>query len=211
MNQKNKPLFITFEGGEGSGKSTLIKSIFDAFNEKEFKVFRTREPGGTDLGEQVRTLLLHQKETPIGAVSELLLFLASRAQHIEELIGPHLAKGSIVLCDRFNESTIAYQGIARGVGFERTRKLCELACGNIKPDLTFILDLDPQKGMERINKMDKEWDRLEELKLSFHKKVQKGYHQLEEKEPERIHLIDATKSKEQVFQSVWEIIESKLK
>lgn len=203
---QNKPLFITFEGGEGAGKSTLIEEIYKALLKKGFEVFKTREPGGTTLGEEIRNILLHQKEHSISSMAELLLFLTSRAQHIEEVIQPCLDKGQIVLCDRFNDSTIAYQGIARGVGKMETQKLCELACRGLKPYLTFILDLDPTKGMKRIEKMDKQWDRLEDLKLSFHQKVYHGYHTLAKEEPARIHLIDATLSKEEVFEKAWKAL-----
>lgn len=208
--RKNKGIFITFEGGEGAGKSTLIQKVFEMLKEKGLQVIKTREPGGTSLGEKIRELLLHQKEASIGATSELLLFLASRAQHIEELLLPHLNQGDVVLCDRFNESSIAYQGIAQGVGFDRTKALCDLSCGGLQPDLTFILDLNPEKGMDRIEKMDKEWDRLENLKISFHQKVREGYHLLAEKEPDRIYLLDATQSKEKVFSEAWNIVLKKI-
>jgi dTMP kinase len=204
--RQTRGLFITFEGGEGAGKSTLIQKVFETLNEKGLQVFKTREPGGTHLGEKIRDLLLHQKEARIGATSELLLFLASRAQHIEEVLLPHLQQGDVVLCDRFNESSIAYQGVAQGVGFERAVALCDLTCEGLQPDLTFILDLNPEKGMDRIEKMDKEWDRLENLKLSFHQKVREGYHLLSKKEPGRIYLIDASQSKEKVFSETWDII-----
>ncbi len=203
MTQKSKPLFISFEGGEGSGKSTLIKGLYSSLKKEGFEVFKTREPGGTTLGEEIREILLHQKEHSISSMAELLLFLTSRAQHIQEVIQPHLDKGHIVLCDRFNDSTIAYQGIARGVGKEKAQELCNLACQGLSPNLTFILDLDPSKGLKRIEKMDKKWDRLEDLKLSFHQKVHQGYHTLAKEEPSRIHLIDATMSKKEVFEKAW--------
>lgn len=208
MSLRNKPLFITFEGGEGSGKTTLIEGLYEALKKKGRSIVKTREPGGTALGEQIRTLLLHEAQTQIGAMSELLLFLSSRAQHIEEFIEPHLEDGYIVLCDRFNDSSIAYQGIARGLGLELAEGLAELACRGLKPDITFILDLDPKRGMKRIEKMHKEWDRLEELKLSFHQKVHQGYKLLAEREPKRVHLIDATLSIEEVFNQAWSFLEA---
>lgn len=208
---KDRGLFISFEGGEGSGKTTLIEGLFKALQEKGYQVLKSREPGGTALGEKVRELLLHDPSVKISPMSELLLFLTSRAQHIEEVLKPHLGQGGIILCDRFNDSTIAYQGVARGIGKEETQKLCELACQGITPTITFILDLDPSKGMGRIQKMDKEWDRLEEQKLAFHQKVYEGYHILSNEEPGRIHLIDATQSIEEVFAEAWGILAKKLK
>lgn len=210
MSNNSNGLFITFEGGEGAGKSTLIENLYQALLEKGYDVLKSREPGGTPLGEQVRELLLHQDKIPLSAMSELLLFLTSRAQHIEDVLKPHVQKGGIVLCDRFNDSTIAYQGEARGIGLEETKQLCELACQGFLPHITFILDLDPSKGMKRISKMNKEWDRLEEQKLSFHQKVYEGYHKLAKLDADRIQLIDASLSKEEVFQSAWNQIKKRL-
>ncbi|MCH9633842.1 MAG: Thymidylate kinase [Chlamydiae bacterium] len=210
MSQKNKPLFITFEGGEGSGKTTLIESIRLFFEERGCDVVKTREPGGTDLGEQVRELLLHQKGTEISPMAELLLFLTSRVQHIQEIILPSLKQGCVVLCDRFNDSSIAYQGHARGLGMDLAQQLCDQACSGLTPDLTFILNLDPSKGLKRIQKMEKEWDRLEDLNLSFHEKVHEGYQILAQEQPSRIFLIDAAETKEKVFEGARGILRAVL-
>lgn len=205
-----KPLLITFEGGEGAGKSTLIESFYQKLQANGHLVIKTREPGGTMLGEQVRHLLLHQKKYAIGNIAEILLFLTSRAQQIEEVIKPHLEKGYIVLCDRFNDSTVAYQGIARGIGKEYTQSLCHLACRELTPDLTFILDLDPKLGLQRTQKMGKEWDRLEELDLSFHKKVREAYQMLAKENPIRMKLIDASQSSADVFNECYSTFEKQL-
>ena len=207
---KKRPLLITFEGGEGAGKSTLIQRLLEAFRKQDYLVTHTREPGGTLLGEKVRSLLLHQDQYPIGSISEILLFLTSRSQQIEEVIKPHLDKGYVVLCDRYNDSTVAYQGIARGVGQKLTEDLCKLACNYLEPDLTFVLDLDPEEGLKRTKRMDKDWDRLESLDLSFHQKVQKAYQKLASENPSRVVLIDASQSADKVVDQCWQAIERKL-
>ncbi len=201
-------MLITFEGGEGAGKSTLIELLTQKFKECGQLVIKTREPGGTALGEQVRQILLHQATTPICDVAEILLFLTSRAQQIAEVIQPHLEKGYIVLCDRYNDSTVAYQGIARGVGQEFTEELCSLACKHLQPHLTFVLDLDPEIGLHRARGHDPQWDRLESLDIDFHNKVRKGYQKLAKENPDRVILLDATQSPEAIFQRCFEIIES---
>lgn len=210
MSHKNNPLLITFEGGEGAGKSTLIDRLLERFQNLGFNVIKTREPGGTLLGEQVRNLLLHQNKYPISSISEILLFLTSRAQQIQEVIRPHLDRGYIVLCDRYNDSTIAYQGIARGVGQKLTEQLCELACQSLEPDLTFFLDLDPAAGLQRSKKMNKNWDRLETLDLSFHQKVRQAYQKLATENKDRIISIDANNTAEEVCERCWQSIEKKL-
>ncbi|MCH9633146.1 MAG: Thymidylate kinase [Chlamydiae bacterium] len=207
---KKHPLLITFEGGEGAGKSTLIEHLVNRFEKLDYAVAKTREPGGTLLGEQVRNLLLHQDKYPIGSISEILLFLTSRAQQIKEIIKPHLDSGHIVLCDRYNDSTVAYQGIARGVGKKLTQDLCSLACNYLEPDLTFVLDLDPKEGLKRTKKMDKDWDRLESLDLSFHEQVRAAYQQLAKEQPQRIVLIDASQPAEAVINQCWQAIERRL-
>lgn len=210
MTKGKKPMFITFEGGEGSGKSSLINRLYSYFENEKLLVCKTREPGGTLLGEQVRHLLLHQDKYPISEMSEVLLFLTSRAQQIKEIISPQLEKGYIVLCDRYNESTIAYQGIARGMGQKETEQICSLACQGLTPDLTFILDVDPKLGLERAKKMDSSWDRMEELDLSFHTKVREAYLNLGKENPNRIHIIDASKNADDVFKETLSLIDQLL-
>lgn len=202
-----KSLFISFEGGEGAGKTTLIERCFEAFVQKGYSVIKTREPGGTPLGEEVRKILLHKEELHIAPLTELLLFLSSRAQQLNEVIIPALHEGNIVLCDRFNESSIAYQGAGRGLGEDFVEKLCLEVCQKHLPHLTFILNLDPSKGDDRIKKREQDKDRLEKLDRSFHEKIQSAYCHLAEKHPKRIKLIDASMPKEEVFEKVWEEIE----
>ncbi|MBF8262627.1 MAG: tmk, partial [Parachlamydiales bacterium] len=143
-------LFITFEGGEGAGKSTLIDEVARQLASDGYHVVKTREPGGTHIGEHIRSLLLdHAQNRPLSAYAELCLFLAARAQQIEEIIAPALEARKIVLCDRFNDSTIAYQGVARGLGVEEVSAFCQFICHGIQPQLTLYLDIDPAVGLSR--------------------------------------------------------------
>lgn len=197
-------IFITFEGGEGAGKSTLIKSIKKSL-EKKYPIVQTREPGSTVLGDRIRNILLSKGEK-ISSFSELCLYLSSRSQHIEEIIMPALLKKKIVLCDRFNDSTIAYQGYARGLGFLKVKKFCNFISQNLKPDITIYLDIDPKVGLKRV----KTFDRLESEGISFHLKVRKAFNILCKKE-KRFFKIDAKKSKKEIFEKSLFYILKKIK
>jgi len=204
--KRTKGLFITFEGGEGSGKTTLIESLASYFQEKGKEVVVTREPGGSSIGPEIRSMLLSlNEEAPLSHKAELLLFLADRAQHIQELILPSIREGRVVLCDRFNDSTIAYQGYGRGLDVDEVEKLCLLVSGNLLPDLTFLLDVDPALGLERTRRLQKEHsgsgsvDRIEGEELEFHQKLRKGFLAIAKKEAERVVTIDAKESKEAVL------------
>lgn len=208
------PLFITCEGGEGSGKSTLIKKLSDTLRERGREVIVTREPGGIPLGESVRQLLLKRNhDVEIGSRAELMLFLAARAQHIEELIKPALDAGKIVLCDRFNDSTVAYQGYARGLGMESVQRLCTFICNGVEPDLTYFLDVDPSEGLKRTLRTHKDtagagdMDRIEAEKLEFHQRVRQGMRRLAAQYPERIRTIDAEQPLEDVFNKAVSFLE----
>lgn len=166
----------------------------------------TREPGGSELGEAVRGLLLHSKNSlKISAKAELLLFLAARTEHVDEIIRPALAEGKIVLCDRYNDSTIAYQGIARGLGMQKVRALCRYATDDLNPDITFYLDVPPEIGLKRALKAAKsdaiqgQPDRIEALEMDFHHHVRKAFLKVAEKEPKRIKVIDAALTSEAAF------------
>jgi len=196
---KKKGIFITFEGGDGAGKTTLIQKIFSYLGKLDFDVFQTRAPGGTELGTEIRNLLLHQHNTLLSKRSELLLFLADRAQHVDELILPNLKKNKIILCDRFNDSTIAYQGGARGFKEGWVRKLCDFACDGLTPDLTLYLDLDPKIGFERAKKAGLVKDRIESETLKFHQKIRKAFKLIAKKEPKRFIIIDASETPEEVY------------
>ena len=191
------PLFITLEGGEGAGKTTLISSLHQELLQRGYDVVVTREPGGSKLGNHIRQWLLNRDfDFTVGTRAELLLFLAARAQHIEELIRPALAAGKIVLCDRFNDSTVAYQGVARGLGLDAVQNLCDLVCDGVVPDLTFFIDVDPVEGLRRTRGVHKEnskvgeFDRIESEALTFHNRVRDGLQQLAARHPQRIHVLD---------------------
>lgn len=213
-----RPHFITFEGGEGAGKSTLIKVVEDTLRSWNCDVVKTREPGGSLLGNEIRNWLLTRNEKiKIGDKAELLMFLAARAQHIEELIAPAIAKGQIVLCDRFNDSTIAYQGIGRGLGLPLVRDLCLAVCGKTLPDLTFFLDVDPQIGLQRTKRTAKEHsaagevDRIESEKIEFHQQVRKAFAEIAEAEPTRFITIDASKPLPEVIKSCKQVLASRFR
>lgn len=210
----NRPRFISFEGGEGAGKTTLMERLAELFSSRKIPVLKTREPGGTPFGEQLRRWILqHDSSLPFGAKAELLLFLAARAQHIEEKIAPALDQGVLVLCDRFNDSTVAYQGAGRGLGTEWVHSLCTLVCGGVQPDLTFYLDLDPAAGLARRSKLDKQeapsgqLDRIESEAMQFHQRIREAFLQIAEKEPERFCLLDASQPQETVFQNALQRID----
>lgn len=204
---------MTVEGGEGSGKTTLLKQLAAYLTQKGYDVITTREPGGTSLGEVVRTWLLQPHEGTICDQAELLLFLAARAQHIEEKIIPALKLGQIVLCDRFNDSTIAYQGAARGLGVSYVQKICRLVCGSFQPQLTLFLDVDPKVGLVRSREVHKkeassgQLDRIESETIEFHAKIQNTMRKLAKKEPFRIYTIDATQPQFQVLQEAIKAME----
>ncbi len=199
-------LFISFEGGERAGKTTLISNLEKVLKENSYSVLVTREPGGSPLGEKIRSLLLENKD-PISKRAEFALFLASRAEHVEEVLLP-AKKKKIILCDRFSDSSIAYQGGARGLGMEEVEKINAFFTEGLTPDLTFYLDIDPEKAFSR---RSFEKDRIEEEKASFHKEVRKSFLALAKKYPERICLLDATLNQEAVFKKAWELLKTKLK
>lgn len=212
-----KGAFISFEGGEGAGKSSLIQYLSKFLQGKGFSVICTREPGGTSLGEKIRQLLLNvNSEITIGSTGELLLFLASRSQHLEEIILPALAQSKIVLCDRFNDSTVAYQGVGRGLGRDYVYDFCQKACHHKNPDLTLLLDVPVEIGLKRILKVHKQEvtegnvDRIESEDLKFHEKVRQAFLYSAKIEPDRFAIIDASKNQEEVFKEATKVITTKL-
>ncbi|RZM83048.1 dTMP kinase [Leptolyngbya iicbica LK] len=213
---------IVFEGVEGSGKSTQLARLqhwlvaHSAFQKLQTagivpELIVTREPGGTNLGRSLRSLLLdHQPETALGARAELLLYAADRAQHIEEVICPALQAGSWVLCDRFIDSTVAYQGYGRGLSLSLIEQLNDIATEGISGDLTFWLKLDAAQGLSRSRRRGS-LDRMEQTHLEFHQQVQQGFETLAERHPERIVTIDAAVTEDTVAQQIQTIMEQKLK
>ncbi len=207
-------MFITFEGGEGAGKSTLSKKVA-AELEKTHKVLLTREPGGTQLGEEIRNVLLHHRHGMlVGARAELLLFLAARSQHIEEVIIPALKNNTIVLCDRFSASTIAYQGGGRELGVEYVKECdacstVELAKRDLLPDLTFFVDIDPEVGLSRVASRSDKKDRIEEEQLAFHNRVRETFLLLASKNPKMV-ILDGNLSEDALFSEAMNHIRPKL-
>jgi len=188
--------FITFEGGEGSGKTTQLKALLAHVRALQGEAVQTRDPGGTAIGNQVRELLLNGDNVRMSALAELFLYEASRAQLVQEVIRPALAAGRIVLCDRFTDSTVAYQGYGRGLNLDLLEQLNAVAAVGLRPDLTFLLDLDPAVGLaraaERLAHPHQQPDRLEGEVLEFHQRVRAGYRALAAREPERVVILDAT-------------------
>lgn len=190
-------LFITFEGGEGAGKTTLISQLLAALEQENIPAIQTREPGGTSFGKHIRSILLDQHDCFISNRSELLLFLADRANHIEEIIKPALESNQVVLCDRFNDSTYAYQGIHQLVHKPILDQLVNFATEGLEPHITFYLDLPPEEGLKRAKRISN--DRMEQKDLDFHHLVRENFLALAKEYPNRIIVIDAMQTIEQVF------------
>ena len=197
-----KGLFITFEGADGSGKTTQLNKIKNFLEEKGFDVVVTREPGSLELGQKIRNILLHY-DGVVADRCEIFLFLADRAQHVETFIKPAIEEGKIVLCDRHTDSTIAYQGYGREQDIELLKKLNEIAVNGLKPDLTMLFDVSTETAQERVGN---EKDRMESIGIEFHKKVRNGYLELLKENSDRIKLINANNSIETVFEDAKNII-----
>ncbi len=200
-------LFVTFEGTEGSGKSTQIRALAEFLREQGYSVVLTREPGGTPIGDQVRRILLDHANDEMHPRTEVLLFLASRAQHVEELIRPALKAGKVVLCDRYADSTLAYQGYARGEDVSELRRLIDYATGGLWPDLTFWLDLPVDEGLARLERKN----RLDSEALTFHRRVREGYKRLAAAEPQRWVRIDGTLPRAEIQEQIRKILLARLK
>ena len=198
-------LFISLEGGDGAGKSTQIRNIESFFEKRGFALVHTREPGGTAIGEKLREILLDKGNAGMDAVTEMLIYAASRAQHVAEVIIPALERGDIVICDRFTDSSIAYQGYGRELG-DMVAEVNERATGGLRPDITFWLDIDPDAGRARASRAG-ELDRLELEAMDFHYRLYAGYKALAEQEPERIRRIDASKSQDEVCEDIYKHLE----
>ncbi|MBU5294253.1 dTMP kinase [Anaerosalibacter bizertensis] len=200
-------IFITLEGPDGSGKSTIVKLLSKYLEEKKIDFIFTREPGGTPIGEDIRDIILNNKNIHMSPRTEALLYAASRSQHISEKIKPALEEGKVVICERFVLSSLAYQGVARGLGIEDVKSINDFAIEGVNPDLTLFFDVDPIYALNRkTNK--KEGDRLEKEGLNFHKEVYDGYKELISMYPENIKVIDASKSVKETFKQVRKEIEN---
>jgi dTMP kinase len=208
LSTTKRGLFITFEGPEGSGKSTQLRLLAERLRAEGHDVLETAEPGGTPIGGQIRRVLLDSKNRELCPTAELLLMFASRAQNVDQYILPALAKGTIVLCDRFTDSSLVYQGIARGLGADVVYDVDRIACRGLVPDLTLVIDIDTETGLARArqrNDQTKDVEtRLDEEGLSFHRKVREAYRQLSLDEPRRVKSIDGDRTAQEIAVDVWE-------
>ena len=202
-------LFITFEGPEGCGKTTQIKLLAEALTARGANVLSLREPGGTSIGDQIREVLHDLRNTEMHARAEILLYNAARAQIVEQRIKPHLAAGGIVLCDRFADSTLAYQGHGRGLDLADVRHIVAFATQNLKPDLTLYLDIDVEAGLAR-RRTGGEWNRMDDQTVEFYRRVSEGYRALMAEEPQRWVSIDAARDVAQIQRDIWAIVESRV-
>ena len=205
-------MFITFEGGEGAGKSTAIKRIVEKLTSEGYEIVLTREPGGTPIAEEIRNVILDKKNTAMDPRTEALLYAASRRQHLVEKVIPALKEGKLVLCDRFLDSSLAYQGGARGIGIDTVYNMNLFATEGMLPDLTILFDIKPEEGLARIAaNSQSEVNRLDVEKLTFHNKVRDSFHELAKKFPERFVIVDASKTPDEVFEDAYKAIEDRLK
>ncbi|MBL7062921.1 MAG: dTMP kinase [Anaerolineae bacterium] len=203
-------MFITFEGPDGSGKTTQAHLLAERLREQRYEVVLTREPGGSDIGDQIRAVLHDLRNTAMDARTEILLYSASRAQHVAQLIRPALAAGKIVISDRYADSTLAYQGYGRGLDLETLRTVTAFATGGLVPDLTLYLDIPPQEGLQRRRLGGDEWNRLDAEALEFHQRVRAGFLELVRLEPERWVVIDSTHSIEEVQAEIRALVQARL-
>ena len=204
-------MFITLEGPDGSGKSSQMNPLAEYLREQGHDVLETREPGGTEIGDQVRQVIMDLKNKSMFPASEILLFQASRAQLVREVIRPALAEGKVVLRDRYADSTLAYQGYGHQTDLEQLTRIVEFATGGLKPDLTLYLDIDAQEGLRRRSDGDGEWNRLDDYEVAFHQRVRVGYHAMIAAEPERWVEIDGAQSPEVVQKTLQDAVLARLK
>ncbi len=210
MNINQDGLFITLEGSEGCGKTTQSQALADFLKHKGYDVLLTREPGGTAIGEQIRAILANRENTAMQLRTEVLLFQASRAQLVEEVIRPHLARKGIVVCDRYADSTLAYQGYGyRLIPMEQVRALVEFATGGLQPHLTLLLDLDVEIGLRRRTRGG-QVNRLDTYELAFYQRVRQGYLDLAAQQPERWVIVDATPAFDEVQAALRRIVLARL-
>lgn len=209
-------MFITLEGIEGSGKTTQIEYMKEFLASRSIACVATREPGGTNIGKKIRTILLDPESKDMAPLVELLLYIADRAQHVKEVVQPLLAEGRIVICDRYFDATVVYQGFARGIDIKLINELHRSILDNLKPDITILLDLPAETGLSRAWKQIENGTRsgfetrFEQEKIAFHEKVRSGYLRLAHLEPERFNVIDASKNEQQVHKEIVNILSSAL-
>lgn len=203
--------FISFEGGEGTGKTTIIDNLLKDLSNLGFEMVKTREPGGSKIAEEIRRVILNVENTAMDYRTEALLYAASRRQHLREVIIPYLQAGKIVLCDRFLDSSLAYQGFARGLGIDEVYAINQYATEGILPDLTFYIDVDPKIGLSRIQKAHRTVDRLDLEKTEFHVLVRQGYLKVAKMFPNRIIVIDGNRPIDVIYNQIKQLILEKIK
>ncbi len=201
-----KGFFITFEGTEGSGKTTVIEKVEAYYIEKGYNVIRTREPGGSKIAEDIRNVILDVDNVKMDSITEAMLYAASRRQHLVEKVIPYLEQGYIVLCDRFIDSSLAYQGYARGLGIDKVYQMNLMATNGLLPDATIYVDVRPEVGLSRIKSNNREQNRLDLEKLSFHQNVYDGYHKVSEMFKERFKVVNGEQTREKVFEDTIDIL-----
>lgn len=202
-------LFISFEGPEGAGKTTILKLIAEKCKDQGIEVLTTREPGGSKIAEKIRSIILDPEHTEMDPRTEALLYAAARSQHFAEKIAPALADGKFVLCDRFIDSSLAYQGVGRDLGVDAVHDINVFAIGDQMPDFTILFDLEPEVGLARINaNSGREINRLDVESIAFHQSVREAYLQLAKKYPNRIRVVDASKNIDDVVKDVWGILQT---
>ncbi|MBR3207992.1 MAG: dTMP kinase [Bacillus sp. (in: Bacteria)] len=205
-------MFITFEGPEGAGKTTVIRKVYEEMERQGYAVMATREPGGIDIAEQIREVILNEKNTKMDATTEALLYAAARRQHLAEKVEPALKRGETVLCDRFVDSSLAYQGYARGLGIEEVKSINDFAIDGTMPQMTIYFSITPEEGLKRIDaNQGREKNRLDMETLNFHQMVREGYEQLIAQSPERFRVVDASQPVQDVFNEVFQLIQDTLK
>jgi dTMP kinase len=208
---ERKGAFITFEGPDGSGKSTQMRLLADRLRKYGREVVETQEPGGTEIGLQIRSILLNAQNHKLCPVSEMLLYFAARAQNFDERILPAWEKGAVVLSDRFTDSTLAYQGGGRELGRDVVMQLHDIACHGLQPDLTICIDIDTHVGLQRVStRGEGARDRIEEEAIEFHKRVREIYLELGRQFPDRIKIIDGNGRMQDVAERVWRVVEARV-
>ncbi len=204
-------MFITFEGTEGTGKSTQLEILAESLQQDGYKLFVTREPGGTAIGDQVRAILSDMQNTAMLPRTEFLLFQSSRAQLVEQELRPRLAQGELILCDRYADSTVAYQGYGyQQLDLEQLRAIVHFATGGLMPDLTILLDIDVELGLQRKRQAGGEWNRLDDYQVEFYQRVRRAYLEMARLEPERWVIIDASAPFDQVQAEIKRVILKRL-
>jgi dTMP kinase len=204
-------MFITLEGPDGSGKTTQVPALAEAIRQAGYDLVLTREPGGTEIGDQTRQVIMDLKNKSMFPATEILLFQASRAQLVREVILPSLEAGKVVLCDRYADSTLAYQGYGHQTDIQQLKGIIEFATGGLQPDLTLYLDLDPEEGLKRRSDGEGEWNRLDDYALAFHNRVREGYQKLIAENPARWVEIDANRGVEEVAAELKRVVLERLK